>query len=81
MSKHRSGSDLLLAFRSMSRVIGAHLQTASFKYKRVLALVIESGMILPSALAIEIAIYFANNNGAIIAYQALAQFTASITRL
>ncbi|KAJ3911076.1 hypothetical protein F5877DRAFT_55699 [Lentinula edodes] len=53
------------------------LHDSSFKYRRVLLLVIESGAIYSSALVIEITLYFLNNNAFYIIYDPIAQLTAS----
>lgn len=54
------------------------LHDSSFKYRRVLLLVIESGAIYSSALVIEITLYFLNNNAFYIIYDPIAQLTASV---
>jgi len=52
------------------------LHESTFKYRRILTLVIESGAIYSSALIIEIALYFLNNNAFYIIYDPIAQLTA-----
>ncbi|KAJ3997785.1 hypothetical protein F5050DRAFT_1568549 [Lentinula boryana] len=54
------------------------LHDSSFKYRRVLILVIESGAIYSSALVIEITLYFLNNNAFYIIYDPIAQLTAIV---
>ena len=54
------------------------LHDSSFKYRRVLLLVIESGAIYSSALVIEITLYFLNNNAFYIIYDPIAQLTAIV---
>ncbi|EIM89322.1 uncharacterized protein STEHIDRAFT_43955, partial [Stereum hirsutum FP-91666 SS1] len=54
---------------------------ASFKYKRVLALVIESGMIYSSTLVIEITLYFLNNDAYYIIYDPIAQLTGIVSTM
>ncbi|KAE9392005.1 hypothetical protein BT96DRAFT_924966 [Gymnopus androsaceus JB14] len=49
---------------------------STFKYRRVLTLVIESGAIYSSALIIEITLYFLNSNAFYIIYDPIAQLTA-----
>ncbi|KAJ4483535.1 hypothetical protein J3R30DRAFT_3285510 [Lentinula aciculospora] len=61
----------------VSRQIGP-LHDSSFKYRRVLLLVIESGAIYSSALVIEITLYFLNNNAFYIIYDPIAQLTAIV---
>lgn len=58
----------------MSRQLNAEL-TSSFKYRRVLAMVVESGVIYSSALVIEITLYFLNTNAFYIIYDPIAQLT------
>lgn len=48
---------------------------SSFKYRRVLALVVESGAVYSSALVIEITLYFLNSNAFYIIYDPIAQLT------
>ncbi|KAJ7594904.1 hypothetical protein C8J56DRAFT_927929 [Mycena floridula] len=61
----------------ISRQINSVLST-SFKYRRVLALVVESGSIYSSALVIEITLYFLNSNGFYIIYDPIAQLTGIV---
>ena len=58
---------------------GLPVNTRSFRYRKVLALVIESGAIYSSALAIEITLYFLNTNAFYIVYDRIAQLTVSIS--
>ena len=51
----------------------------SLRYRKVLALVIESGAIYSSALVIEITLYFLNTNAFYIVYDPIAQLTVSHT--
>ncbi|KIM76045.1 hypothetical protein PILCRDRAFT_826699 [Piloderma croceum F 1598] len=51
---------------------------AAFKYKKVLAVVIESGAIYSSALVIEITLYFLNTNAFYIVYDPIAQLTGIV---
>jgi len=50
----------------------------SLRYKKVLALVIESGAIYSSALVIEITLYFLNTNAFYIVYDPIAQLTGIV---
>ncbi|PBK74069.1 hypothetical protein ARMSODRAFT_951628 [Armillaria solidipes] len=52
--------------------------SSSFKYRRVLTLVVESGLIYSSALVIEITLYFLNTNAFYIIYDPIAQLTAIV---
>lgn len=54
--------------------------TSSFKYRRILTLIIESGAIYSSALVIEITLYFLNTNAFYIIYDPIAQLTVSATQ-
>ncbi|KAF9061813.1 hypothetical protein BDP27DRAFT_1428576 [Rhodocollybia butyracea] len=69
----------LIAFRIwwLSREVSP-LHESSFKYRRVLTLVIESGAVYSSALVIEITLYFLNNNAFYIIYDPIAQLTAIV---
>lgn len=55
--------------------------TSSIKYRRVLALVVESGAIYSSALLIEITLYFLNTNAFYIIYDPIAQLTVRVWSL
>ena len=48
---------------------------ASFRYWRVLVIIIESGMVYSVALICEITLYFLNNNAFYIVYDPIAQLT------
>ncbi|PBL04616.1 hypothetical protein ARMGADRAFT_911341 [Armillaria gallica] len=63
----------LVAFRIWKLAI-----SSSFRYRRVLALVIESGAIYSSALIIEITLYFLNTSAFYIVYDPIAQLTAIV---
>ncbi|KAH8104660.1 hypothetical protein BXZ70DRAFT_606660 [Cristinia sonorae] len=52
--------------------------TKSFRYSRVLLIIIESGMIYSVALICEITLYFLNNNAFYIVYDPIAQLTAIV---
>ncbi|PBK86866.1 hypothetical protein ARMGADRAFT_1055170 [Armillaria gallica] len=52
--------------------------SSSFKYRRVLTLVVESGLIYSSALVIEITLYLLNTNAFYIIYDPIAQLTAIV---
>lgn len=52
--------------------------TASFRYWKVLIIIIESGMVYSVALICEITLYFLNSNAFYIVYDPIAQLTASI---
>ncbi|KAK0459123.1 uncharacterized protein EV420DRAFT_1538415 [Desarmillaria tabescens] len=52
--------------------------SSSFRYRRVLTLVVESGAIYSSALIIEITLYFLNTNAFYIIYDPIAQLTAIV---
>lgn len=57
----------------MEKLLG--WQSNPFRYRKVLALVVESGAIYSSALAIEITLYFLNTNAFYIIYDPIAQLT------
>ncbi|KIY63296.1 hypothetical protein CYLTODRAFT_403470 [Cylindrobasidium torrendii FP15055 ss-10] len=50
----------------------------SFRYRRVLAMIVESGAIYSSAIIIEITLYFLNSNAFYIIYDPIAQLTAIV---
>ena len=52
----------------------------AYKYRKVLALVIESGAIYSSALIVEITLYFLNTNAFYIVYDPIAQLTVGYIR-
>lgn len=67
----------LIAFRIWH--LGRQLTfPSSFRYLRVLTLVVESGAIYSSALIIEITLYFLNTNAFYIIYDPIAQLTAIV---
>ena len=51
--------------------------SASFRYWRVLVIIIESGMVYSVALVCEITLYFLNSNAFYIVYDPIAQLTVS----
>jgi len=64
-------------FRSLARQLGSHFSDPSFRYRRVLALVVESGAIYSSALVFEIIFYLLSSNVFYIVYDPIAQLTVS----
>ncbi|KAF8918222.1 hypothetical protein CPB85DRAFT_1249833 [Mucidula mucida] len=67
----------LIAFRIWH--LGRQLNFgSSFRYRRVLTLVVESGLIYSTAVAIEITLYFLNSNAFYIVYDPIAQLTAIV---
>ena len=52
----------------------------TLRYRKALALVIESGAIYSSALIIEITLYFLNTNAFYIVYDPIAQLTVCLIR-
>lgn len=63
--------------RYMARQINTKFSSSTFKYRRILALVVESGAIYSSALVIEITLYFLHTNAFYIIYDPIAQLTVS----
>ena len=51
--------------------------SASFRYWRVLVIIIESGMVYSVALVCEITLYFLQSNAFYIVYDPIAQLTVS----
>ncbi|KAF9455989.1 hypothetical protein BDZ94DRAFT_1276776 [Collybia nuda] len=62
----------------LARESGSSFANSSFKYRRVLTLIVESGAIYSSALIIEITLYFLNSNAFYIVYDPIAQLTAIV---
>lgn len=52
--------------------------STSFRYWRVLVIIIESGMVYSIALICEITLYFLNSNAFYIVYDPIAQLTVSL---
>lgn len=52
--------------------------STSFRYWRVLVIIIESGMVYSVALVCEITLYFLKSNAFYIVYDPIAQLTVSI---
>lgn len=69
---------MLMAYRYQARKTEAAFAFTSVKYSRVLAVVIESGMIYSSVLVIEIVLYVMGDNAFYIVYDPIAQLTVSI---
>lgn len=65
---------ILTPFRHLSRQFNFG---SAFRYRRVLTMVVESGLIYSSAILIEITLYFLNSNAFYIVYDPIAQLTVS----